>query len=499
MHRSPARIRGRTRRALLAATVAAFALPAAAQAGTVEEAANGTLTYRAASGERNSLNVIDQGNRVDIVDLTGLSSRTPLCGQVSSVRVACALGIRFGEARLGDLNDGFAVSVSSPVVVDGGAGDDAYTGGGAPAATSVVFRGGQGRDTAHYPRADRGVRISNENTANDGRIGLDRDNILTDVEHLTGSPFNDEITAMGGDSEFCCIQVINGGRGDDVLRDGAGVFGSTHFDMGRTADGADKIIGGSDSSTILYEDRTQPVTATLNFGGADDGEAGERDEITGSHELVFGGPAGDTLRAPAGSTAKHELYGSGGDDTLEGAEGPDTLHPGPGVDTVLARGGNDVVFASDLFGDTVACGFGIDTAVLDSRDGFSSCETRNVGVLGLAPQVLRAEAGETARLMLSWRHPKGWKQLKKIELRLSQDGASVGEVTIRPGRDRVGDDGALRVKRARILTEGKTVTAKLAIRLDDSLAGQTLKAEVEATDRRGARQIERDAATVRVS
>jgi hypothetical protein len=37
-----------------------------------------------------------------------------------------------------------------------------------------------------------------------------------------------------------------------------------------------------------------------------------------------------------------------------------------------------------------------------------------------------------------------------------------------------------------------------ASRLDDSLAAQTLQAEVEATDARGARQLERDAGTVRV-
>jgi hypothetical protein len=37
------------------------------------------------------------------------------------------------------------------------------------------------------------------------------------------------------------------------------------------------------------------------------------------------------------------------------------------------------------------------------------------------------------------------------------------------------------------------------MRLDPSLAGQTLKAEVEGTDRRGARQLERDAGTIRVA
>ena len=47
--------------------------------------------------------------------------------------------------------------------------------------------------------------------------------------------------------------------------------------------------------------------------------------------------------------------------------------------------------------------------------------------------------------------------------------------------------------------EGKTVIARLALRLDESLAGQTLTAEVEATEAGGRRQLERDAGTVRVA
>ena len=38
-----------------------------------------------------------------------------------------------------------------------------------------------------------------------------------------------------------------------------------------------------------------------------------------------------------------------------------------------------------------------------------------------------------------------------------------------------------------------------AVRLDESLAGKKLTLEVEATDTRGARQLERDAGTIRVA
>ena len=156
----------------------------------------------------------------------------------------------------------------------------------------------------------------------------------------------------------------------------------------------------------------------------------------------------------------------------------------------------------DTVGDTIRCDGGAnDSLTRDLRDtDAAGCETvKDVGKLALTPKVLTAEAGAAAKLRMSWSHPESWRKLRTVQLRLRMRRQVVGRVTIRPGRDRVADDGVVRVKRARILTEGKTVTAKLALRLDKSLAGQTLSADVEATDRRGARQVERDAGKVRVS
>jgi hypothetical protein len=105
-----------------------------------------------------------------------------------------------------------------------------------------------------------------------------------------------------------------------------------------------------------------------------------------------------------------------------------------------------------------------------------------------------------ARIELSWRHPTAWKQLRKIELRLTQNGAPVGEITIRPRGERIAAGGAVRLDRAasRLRSKGKAVRARLAIRLADGLGGETLKVEVEATDMRGARQLVR-AGAVRVA
>jgi hemolysin type calcium-binding protein len=496
------RPRRRIGRMLLAAAVAACALPASASAAVVEEAADGTLVYRAAAGESNNLSVSDPaGNRaLEIRDLTGLTERTGLCSQVSSIRVRCAIGIRLSAARLGDRDDNFAIGVSDPVVVDGGSGRDSYTASNPGLTSRVEFRGGADSDSASYSNADRGVRISNDGVANDGRIGFAGDNIGADVERLTGSGFGDEITAMGDPTVSFPLQSITGGQGNDILRDGPGSV-LTFVVMGPVADGADDIIGGPGESRLDSTRRTQPVNVTLNFGGADDGEQGEGDEITGSFEVIGGGSGGDTLRAPAGSTASHHLTGNAGGDTIEGADGPDTLNGGSGVDTIVANGGNDLVQARDNVGDTVGCGLGTDTAELDPNtvDVSSSCENR-VGALRLAPKGLRVKAGETARLKLAWSHPRSWRQLRRVALRLYRGKHRVGEVTISPRSRRVEDRGAVRVVRrsSRIARRGKTVSARLGLRLDRSLAGRRLRVEVEAVDVRGARQLEARAGSIRV-
>jgi hypothetical protein len=82
-----------------------------------------------------------------------------------------------------------------------------------------------------------------------------------------------------------------------------------------------------------------------------------------------------------------------------------------------------------------------------------------------------------------------------------RDGAAVGDVTIRPRGERIEADGAVKVARrgTRLTRSGKTVTARLALRIDASMAGQKLGLEVEAADNQGRRQLERDAGTISVA
>jgi hypothetical protein len=114
---------------------------------------------------------------------------------------------------------------------------------------------------------------------------------------------------------------------------------------------------------VTYEDRTSPVSVTLD-GVANDGEAGERDNVLPDVEVIVGGLVGDDL---VGDAADNSVEGGRGDDLIEGARGADTLVGEDGADLVQARDGQK---------DDVACADGSDLAIADDHgDKLIECET----------------------------------------------------------------------------------------------------------------------------
>jgi Ca2+-binding RTX toxin-like protein len=95
-----------------------------------------------------------------------------------------------------------------------------------------------------------------------GGTGNDTIQDEADTATIQGGPGNDEITSFGGGDD-----TIRGGDGDDSLW-GGGVEGRLDGQAG-----ADTISGNAD-----YSSRGNPVTATAD-GVADDGEAGENDNV----------------------------------------------------------------------------------------------------------------------------------------------------------------------------------------------------------------------------
>jgi hypothetical protein len=516
MHRpSLAGPRRRTRRALLGAALpaalAAAALPAAAQAAADVTALGSEIvvedrTGKFGSGFESNRLVAESlpGGELRLVDQVGLVAEASGCFQVSQVEVRCVRPstspITKLAVRAGGGNDRLTMRGSLPVRYEGGSGDDAYIGGGRPGLpTRVDFSGGgQNGDLADYTLASEGIDVRRDNLGNDGRQALgDTDNIRDDVSIVRGTRFADRLIGDGESLEI--VQLLGG---DDLVL-GAAFPTVTEVDMGSAKDGADRVFGGS-GTLVDYRGRTNPIRAAIDEGGADDGEAGEGDELRNVD--VTGGRGDDTLIAPDRRADSSGIFfdGGPGNDEISGTLVRDRLIGGPGEDAIGARAGDDTLVADDGEPvDTLFCGLGNDTAETDAAEKVvRDCETRTViGTLRLAPKAVTAKAGTPAHLRLSWRHPVSWRKLRNVELRLTRADFPAGEITMRPRAERISADGAVELVRqhTRVTHKGKTVTARLALRLDESLVGETLKAEVEATDTRGRRQLELEAGTVRVA
>jgi hypothetical protein len=138
--------------------------------------------------------------------------------------------------------------------------------------------------------------------------------------------------------------TLRGGGGNDTLRGGLR---------------NDLIAGGTGRDTVTYSNRSAAVVVTL-AGGADDGGAGEGDDVV-EVERAVGGSGFDTLTGTEGGDG---LYGGRGDDRLDGLGGVDTLYGGRG-DDLLQGGLGDDVFAAESVpdgADALHGGDGIDLA-----------------------------------------------------------------------------------------------------------------------------------------
>lgn len=498
-------------RAILGAVIAAAALPAAANAATLQVDTGKTqvpfrFLYLAAPGEINTLRVSQASDGTTFIDDTvpiRISGDSSLdgCRLEDDGDAVCAPNVNPFEFRLGDRNDQITYTGADPVLggINAGDGNDTIFAGirrgpNAQAAPGVLpISGGPGTaDVASYKFSQFGATVSLDDQPNDGHL-VDDQNVKSDIEIVEGSSRADTITGSDADER----ERFTGGNGNDTI---SGLGGSDVFHEGSVPDGADHYNGGSGIDLVDYSLRNAAVNVSLDLQ-ANDGAPGENDFVDPNVNDVFGSQVADTI---TGSSGANTIRGFGGGDTIRGGASNDELDGGEGADHLFGEGGDDTLQTADNTADAeMSCGTGTDTLNRDLKDvEATGCETVNsVGTLRLTPKTIKAQAGKPARVRLSWRHPVSWRKLRKVELRLTQAGASVGEVTIRPRAQRMTGDGAVELmrKHSRLTRNGKTVTARLAIRLDDSLAGHTLRAEVEAADIRGASQVDSAAAKVRVA
>jgi hypothetical protein len=261
----------------------------------------------------------------------------------------------------------------------------------------------------------------------------------------------------------------------EVLVDGPSaatlaVLGTTGSDTMRVTSGGGVMLG-----TDLDNDVRHRNTGSINVSG-----------FTGN-DFISGRGGGSNPPA----NVNLFLFGDGGNDTVV---------DGPRADELFGGSDDDTLFSADGLGiDRNFGNLGLDKATIDSGERVEAIEAvtlASIGRLRLADDVVEAKAGGVAHVEMSWTHPKAWQQLKKVALRIADGGDVVGSVVVRPKSGRV--TGKLLAKGSTIDNHGKTVTAKLALRLPKSLAGKRLRLDVEATDRTGKSQLEPDAALIAI-
>jgi Ca2+-binding RTX toxin-like protein len=183
----------------------------------------------------------------------------------------------------------------------GGIGNDTLIGGGG--ADSLY--GGLGTDLADYTASTAAVTVNLATGAGTG--GDAADDILSGVENLTGSGFNDSLT---GDAN---ANQLVGGNGNDTLIGGGG---------------ADTLSGDAGTDMADYSASAAAVTVNLATGTGSGGDAAG--DILSAIENLTGSGFNDSL---TGDTAANQLYGGNGNDTLIGGGGADSLYGGAGTDT----------------------------------------------------------------------------------------------------------------------------------------------------------------------
>jgi hypothetical protein len=181
--------------------------------------------------------------------------------------------------------------------------------------------------------------------------------------------------------------LLNGGPGNDRAFGGAGaddLQGGPGIDGLGGGLGPDELSGGAGRDIVLYGQRGQSVRVSIG-AGANDGLAGEGDDVHADVEAVQGGRGNDVL---TGNGRSNRLFGGGGKDRLLGKGGSDVLIGGGADDRLDARERATATGRAAQAGsvDRVACGGGNDTALVDPVDVVDpDCENVVGGVQNRPP------------------------------------------------------------------------------------------------------------------
>jgi Ca2+-binding RTX toxin-like protein len=129
----------------------------------------------------------------------------------------------------------------------------------------------------------------------------------------------------------------------------------------------DEIVGSSGVTAVVYAGRQSPVTVTLD-NVANDGQAGEGDNIQRNVQQIYGGDGGDHLTGDLQPGAPPEtIVGGAGNNTIVGGAGQNYIYGGHGSNFINSFNGQP---------DVVDCGGGDTTVEADASDTLINCRHR---------------------------------------------------------------------------------------------------------------------------
>jgi Ca2+-binding RTX toxin-like protein len=288
--------------------------------------------------------------------------------------------------------------------IQGGFGNDQLYGGGGNDVLNGGFDndlvdGGDGNDRAGFYQTDPnvgGVTVSLmlQGTAQNTGEGMDT---LTNIEHLSGTPFSDNLTGDGGDNWLwgSAATYFDGTNNVVSSTNNDFLYGLGGNDLLTVGIGNHTVDGGADNDTLQFGENGASeggITVNLNQQDGTAQNTGQGSWILLGIENVSSGVANDNVTGDgnanilAGNAGNDSLNGGGGDDTLYGdgriatnfdqvitttpdvatlgdpaipADGNDQLRGGAGDDQLFGGGGDDYL-RGDAGNDTIDGGSGTD-------------------------------------------------------------------------------------------------------------------------------------------
>jgi Ca2+-binding RTX toxin-like protein len=337
-------------------------------------------------------------------------------------------------------------------VISTGAGDDTVV----ASAGRDFIDGGAGRDTVDYSWSNAAVTVNLTTKAASG--GYAAGDVLTNVENITGTKYNDVLTGdagnntlIGGDGN----DTIDGGAGDDTIDGGTGddtlsyasatsavrlmpnrandftvsagtdtssgmdiIAGSNYSDIINIAYGGWQVNGGAGNDLIvangnagLIDGGTGIDTLSLIsnnwWGGATVDLA---TNTTSSFRAWGGGAQGDWytgIENIIGSAYRDYLAGDGGVNAINGGAGSDWLR-GAGGNDILYGGAGDDLLIGGTGADALIGGLGTDTASwAGSSAGVTANLATGIAYGGDAGTQGAATAYTNASLVAGWGFKEG--------------------------------------------------------------------------------------------